>query len=907
MATNANLFQAFKKAYKEAPADPQPQPSNQNPDNSSLSLDPSATNTKQLIPNEQKKPQFSLMPLVQTQNKYEYDPDKYPPDIKMAKEHALARRVSIPAYLLSQLDRKGGDSSPTRQNEPVDLCDCCGCPLKNTQLPLCCSRYELFFLGSGFPLFFDFIVWSLGLMMMIFCISSIFGLASNSKNCDICVKGIEENFSWFVRLSLANNIDNNISMWKEAQMIVNFFCILIILVYLQYFRRSQRKTAFECDFKSLTPADYTLKVSGLPLNFLDYELKEHFKNIGGSILPVNVVKINKTYAINSYMKLLADKTKILDAKRDIEEKLNKNDEETNPKKKLSESQKTQMEANLKIKKEELSKIEKEVKEERNNLMKSYVKFTGTAYVTFETPEQAQFVKRKLKKTFAQRMNILFKKGYQFDSNHFYQGRCLLYVERAPEPNDIIWENLGTSWMEKFKLQWWTFMYTCLVLVFCFFCIFGLTFLQKYITDPNDPKTLNTNVQNLVNALGAIFISVVNYLLNFVIKKFALLEKHFTVTGYDSSIASKKVIAQFMNTAIIYIIISWIKGSWTEKSGLVNQLLNICLSTIFVNSFLFAFDPLYLYRLYLRRKVVKAPEKSMMTQSEAHALFEDPSLDIPNLYSGVINVMLFSAFYATLEPLVILFAIITLCIYYWIFKIILVRRSSIPVELGKKIAYDMIEYIEYVPFAYALGDVLFNIKFYDYANPWSITALCLCCVNFIVPMAMVNKKIFSLDEKHKLIQASADYRRDFNTSRINFTFEYDRLNPVTQPKAVEEWVSLVEKKGSYEEEPDPDQQKKFAKGLFTTLKKSVTEELREEEKKNEDGDEKKTVDHEAIEVLPRTETEEGDTGLENYFMFKKKVVPKQEAGEDKSKNNIMKMYQNQQKPKNLFLGALQKKK
>ena len=263
------------------------------------------------------------------------------------------------------------------------------------------------------------------------------------------------------------------------------------------------------------------------------------------------------------------------------------------------------------------------------------------------------------------------------------------------------------------MQWWTFLYTILVLLFCFFCIFGLTYLQKYITDPDDPKTDSSNVKNLVNALGAIFISVVNYLLNFVIKKFASLEKHFTVTGYDSSIASKKILAQFLNTAVIYIIVSWIFNSWKTSVGLINQLLNICISTIIVSSGLFAFDPMYVLRLYKRYKVVKNPQKSMMTQAEAHSLFEDPTLDIPNSYSGVINVMLFSAFYATLQPLVVLFGIVTITIYYWIFKILLIRRSSIPVELGKKIAYDMIEYIEYVPFAYALGDVLFNIKFYSF--------------------------------------------------------------------------------------------------------------------------------------------------------------------------------------------------
>lgn len=879
--SNATLFQAFKKTFKEPPV-PVPPP---NLDQSFLSLDPNS-NTEKFLEISQ-KPAFSFLATVQTQKKYEYNPDKYPPDVKIAQEHALARRVSIPSYLYDQLINKC--PSPTKQGkskEPIELCDCCGCPIKNQQLALCCDRFDLFFLGSGFPLFFDFMIWGLGLMLMIFLISSIFGLASNSKVLDM--KGKE--VSWFVDLSLANNGDIDISIWKSAQMIVNFCTIILILIYLQFFRRSQRKTAFECDFKSLTPSDYTLKVSGLPLNFLDYELKEHFQKMSEGVLKLNVVKINKTYAIGSYIKLLSEKNSVSLSKRDIEETLNKLKEDTTP---IKEKEIEKLTNIIKQKEEQLKNLNDKVKEEKINLMKSYIKFTGTAYVTFETPEQAQFAKRKLKKTFKQRMNIFFHKGFQFDLNHFYLGKTLIYAERAPEPNDIIWENLGTSWIEKFKMQWWTHFYTLLVLVLCFFCIFGLTFLQKYLTDPNEPKVYNKYVKNLINALGAVFISVVNYLLNFVIKKFASLEKHLTVTGYDSSIASKKIIAQFLNTAIIYIIISWIKDNWIEQSGLIDQLLNICISTIIVNSALYAFDPFYLIRLLNRRKVIKNPEKSMLTQSEAHALFEEPTLDIPNLYSGVINVMLFSAFYATLEPLVVLFGLITLSIYYWIFKILLIRRSSIPVELGKKIAYDMIEYVEYVPFAFALGDVLFNIKFYHIANPWSITALCLCCINFIVPMSILNKWLFSLNEKHKLKQESPDFTTDFFTARTNFTFEYDRLNPVTQQKAVEEWVNFVENK-----EPSKDE-KQVAVKLLATLTKNSKD--LEEENKEENNSIIEAKKHEVIQVLERTKTEDDNSGLENYFMFNKQGIKKNIIDSGDTKNAaIAKMYLGQNKPSNLFL-------
>ena len=210
---------------------------------------------------------------------------------------------------------------------------------------------------------------------------------------------------------------------------------------------------------------------------------------------------------------------------------------------------------------------------------------------------------------------------------------------------------------------------------------------------------------------------------------------------------------------------------------------------------------------------------------------------------------------------------------------------------------MIEIAEYVPLAMSLGDVLFNVKFYSIANPWSITACCLCFVNFLVPMAWVNKKIFTLDEKHQLINESADFRKNFYSVRKNFTFEYDRLNPVTQKKAVEEWVTFVEKKGSSDSPVMTDEKKKdFAKNLFTTLQKANTEEVKEE------TNEVKPEENKENEEMERKPT---DDGLENYFLFSKQKGKKVVEPGDKKSSVIAAMY-GQQKPKGLFLGALGKK-
>ena len=51
---------------------------------------------------------------------------------------------------------------------------------------------------------------------------------------------------------------------------------------------------------------------------------------------------------------------------------------------------------------------------------------------------------------------------------------ILYIERAPEPNDVIWENLGYTDAFKFKRRTITNLLTFAVLCICFVVIFFIS-------------------------------------------------------------------------------------------------------------------------------------------------------------------------------------------------------------------------------------------------------------------------------------------------------------------------------------------------------------------------------------------------------------------------------------------------
>jgi hypothetical protein len=69
------------------------------------------------------------------------------------------------------------------------------------------------------------------------------------------------------------------------QEILNFVAIIILIIYLQFFRRNQRIMDLLCDAKDISVSDYTVLVSNIPKDYesenYDYDdgLKNYFENL----------------------------------------------------------------------------------------------------------------------------------------------------------------------------------------------------------------------------------------------------------------------------------------------------------------------------------------------------------------------------------------------------------------------------------------------------------------------------------------------------------------------------------------------------------------------------------------------------------------------------------------------------
>ena len=231
-------------------------------------------------------------------------------------------------------------------------------------LKLCESTSKLNFLGAGYPLIFNYYLYCVLILTVLFLSFGVYAIYSNyngnfcvessnvsvqktserrlmrylneetsSSNSSIIETSNSSNSSeaentteaegeciidWIMIISLANKLGD-----KESCEIQNYFAIVaevLIIIILMHFRKHQRKINNEVDEQTNTPADYTIMVSGIPLGLsCDYkaELKKIFHEDVEANKKYNVEKVNLVFNTEEIEKLEKDLKKVINKKKKL--------------------------------------------------------------------------------------------------------------------------------------------------------------------------------------------------------------------------------------------------------------------------------------------------------------------------------------------------------------------------------------------------------------------------------------------------------------------------------------------------------------------------------------------------------------------------------------------------------------
>jgi hypothetical protein len=665
-----------------------------------------------------------------------YHPDMRPCNVEIAKLHGQAKRI----YKF----RPKLDGAPTQ----VPLCPCCGLQTEGEQIEMMDDLEELYHLGSGYALYFRFIKYCIGLLLIQFLISGIYTLAV-----DVCVSTT----AVCPNSQISNTLSNKGSTPEALQLpvLLDLAVVIVMVCFYQYMRYRNRQTIHDAEERNITPADYTIMVEGLPEDVQDEQIKQWVLGLG----QFNIRKIIRTWDINQYIKLVKEKNT-------LEVKLEKS---VNPA--LNDSIQQQ-----------INKLHDDLKA----LKHGGLKFTKVAFVTFERAQEAEAFRKIFVKS---HVSKLFSCCTSKDE-HKIQGADL-EVTKAPEPSDIIWEDLSVTEDEKRSRRLRTHFFSLLLVAACF----GVTLYFN--------KLEHTMTSGLVPMIASFVIVAVNLILAMLIRSLARYEKVNTYTEFFSAIGTKLCVAQFLNTAITTLVAQIIiAGSVRlvpifEPIGLVHSMFDVFISNAFITPLMIVLDVGYFMKQSKQKKLQEIEEhKHTIRQVEAHDLFEGSAMDMASKYAVVCKTVLLTSFYAPAIPFASIFSLIGLFLTYWFNKYVLLKRNILPNELGAQLQLEITHYIEWSAFLYALGSLFFYDNLTGGTNILLIVALGISLVNIFLPMEHVNEAIFSVGEEHLETMT-------YEEAKLEFLTDYDIENPITRKKALKELLAHVNPESATHHSNDDD--------------------------------------------------------------------------------------------------------
>jgi hypothetical protein len=291
------------------------------------------------------------------------------------------------------------------------------------------------------------------------------------------------------------------------------------------------------------------------------------------------------------------------------------------------------------------------------------------------------------------------------SERLFEGR-MIKIEPAPEPSDIIWENLTVGFWVRLTKKFKTFIVTLALIGLSFFVVLSIK-IYEYNVYADSGKKHISNKENIkikmISFMLSASIMILNQIIGYFIRYFSRYEKPHTWTNYNVSVFHKLVLSTTVNTIGLLVLINSydIQKGYTGASGidihwfsndygLPTDLSSLLMIDAFVVPLVLIFNPVYLLQLWKRKKVING--KLFLTQYQANLLWTNPEMDVAQRLARYVRTFLVILFFSPVFPLGLLLGVVCIAIQYWTDKYLLLRRYCRPKNYGKDMTIAVIRWL-----------------------------------------------------------------------------------------------------------------------------------------------------------------------------------------------------------------------
>ena len=357
----------------------------------------------------------------------------------------------------------------------------------------------------------------------------------------------------------------------------------------------------------------------------------------------------------------------------------------------------------------------------------------------------------------------------------------MIIEQAPEPEDIIYENLEFSQIERLFRILLVYIISFIIIAICFFFIL---YLNKFQIESDKEK--NSIVKKYGISLSiSLIITIINSVFQKLLLFFTKLEKQICMTNYYLSYSIKLTILTFLSSTII----PYLSSNYYEEQLNHDILITNCFTMFLSNSFIVPITWIFNLDFFIKkiRIYIINKKKKRLPQKELNNLYELLDMNIGSKYSYITRTLLMGFFYLPIFPLGIPICFLGFIFVYILEKYSFIKMYKKPIMLNSRIYEVYSNYYVINFFMLSLSNYIFlkdvlNSKFWCLFNIILLSALLIFPYNHLLSIDFI--KINEGDLKNKELYEDSFY---------NFFNDYERNNPITKKDGIKHFLDkLLEK-------------------------------------------------------------------------------------------------------------------
>jgi hypothetical protein len=390
-------------------------------------------------------------------------------------------------------------------------------------------------------------------------------------------------------------------------------------------------------------------------------------------------------------------------------------------------------------KKEKSNIEKQI----NDLLEetkeiNMAKFAGAVIVSFNTTkEKEEFLKHIPNTLFLKLLKMIGQLRYFFcfccidkiDNSKFIMKYLKMEIEEAPNPEDIIFENLEFTQQSKTYRVVGYNMISLLLIGIGFGIILGLQNLQMYV----NKKDYNKIIYYLISLCITIISSIINIIFEELLDMLTKHEKQNSTTDYYLSYSIKLTIFSFLIKGIIPLVAEEILGT-TNYEILITNMLTMFLVNSIITPLIWTLQltPNYWIKKLEKYLIKKNQMKYLnMNQKKLNELYEKSDMNIAEKYSYIAKTLLMTFLYISIFPFGVLISLGGFIICYFLEKYNFINNYKRPEVLNNSLFFFyMRNYVIFI-FFIGIGDYIFLSDVYN-TKGWSIVNIIFSGVLIVIP-------------------------------------------------------------------------------------------------------------------------------------------------------------------------------